>query len=233
VNLEALSDLQTPWCLHVAVTLRIAEHLDAGVTAIDELAAAAGCDAEALHALLSYLAGKGVFEEPAPGRFALNEAGRGLLDPGLRLGLDLDGIGGRMAFAWGTRLKYVRTGTPAYRDVFGLPFWEDLDAHPEVGASFDALMGPAGHGTPDPDLELADGWDGVRTVVDVGGGTGAFLAQLLRTRPTIRGILVDLPRAVAKSAALFQGAGVGDRVTPRGPRLLDPVPAGPDVELLK
>src|SRR5438034_6390573 len=78
-DIGALSDLCTPWCIHVVATLRIAEHIAAGVSDIDRLAVAAGCDAEALHSALSYLVGKGVFEEPAPGRFALNEAARGLL----------------------------------------------------------------------------------------------------------------------------------------------------------
>lgn len=32
VDLEALSDLCTPWCIHVVATLRIADHLAAGLT---------------------------------------------------------------------------------------------------------------------------------------------------------------------------------------------------------
>ena len=102
VNLWALSDLCTPWCLHVAATLRIAEHIAAGKNEIGDLAIAAACDTYALHRVLTHLVGKGVFEEPSPGRFTLNEAAQGLLDPALRLGLDLEGIGGRMAHAWGT-----------------------------------------------------------------------------------------------------------------------------------
>ncbi|MCU1274869.1 MAG: hydroxyneurosporene-O-methyltransferase [Bryobacterales bacterium] len=39
---------------------------------------------------------KGLFEEPAPGRFALNEAAQPLLEDSTRLGLDLDNFGGRM-----------------------------------------------------------------------------------------------------------------------------------------
>src|SRR6266542_3652259 len=179
-DVGALSDLCTPWCIHVVATLRIAEHVAAGVTSIERLAVAAGCDAEVLHSVLCYLVGKGVFEEPEPGRFALNEAARGLLDPGLHLGLDLDGIGGRMAHAWSTLLPYVRTGKPAYEQLFGRPFFEDLEAHPEVAATFDALIGPAGHGSFDPEFDLAGGWESVRTVVDVGGGTGAMLAALMQ-----------------------------------------------------
>ena len=98
----------------MVATLRIADHIAAGITRIDELAAASGSDSDSLHRVLRHLVGKGVFEEPAPGRFALNEPARGLLDSSARLGLDLDGIGGRMAHAWGSLLTAVRTGAPAY-----------------------------------------------------------------------------------------------------------------------
>jgi hypothetical protein len=76
-------------------------------------------------------------------------------------------------------------------------------------------------------------WAAVRTVVDVGGGTGALLAEILRARPDIRGILVDLPRTVARSGEMFQAAGVTDRVTTAGQSFFDPLPAGADLYLLK
>jgi uncharacterized glyoxalase superfamily protein PhnB/precorrin-6B methylase 2 len=231
VNLAALTDLQTPWCVHVVATLRIADHIASGITDLDDLAAAADCDAYALHNVLGHLVAKGVFEEPAPGRFALNDAAQQLRDPSQFL--DLAGIGGRMAHAWGTLLGYVRTGQPAYRDVFGMSFWEDLATHPDVAASFDALMGPAGHGTPDPQFEITGGWESVRTVVDVGGGTGAMLAEILRARPEIRGTLVDLPGTVARAAETFQAAGVANRVTIVGQSFFDALPAGADLYLLK
>ncbi|HMJ62885.1 MAG TPA: methyltransferase [Bryobacteraceae bacterium] len=232
-DLWALSDLCTPWCVHVVATLGIAEHIAAGVDQIDYLAAAAKCDSGVLHSMLGHLVSKGVFQEPEPGRFALNECARGLLDPSLRLGLDIEGIGGRMAYAWGTLLTYVRTGASAYHEIFGKPFWEDLDAHPRIAADFDALIGPMGHGTPNPEFEITGGWDPVRTVVEVGGGTGAMLAEILRTRPHIRGTLVDLPRTVACAAEIFQSAGVGDRVTTSGQSFFDPLPAGADIYLLR
>ncbi len=233
VNLSALSDLCTPWCVHVVATLRIAEHIAAGLDGIDDLAAAEGCDTSVLHSVLGHLVSKGVFQEPEPGRFSLNESARGLLDPSLRLGLDLQGIGGRMAYAWGTLLTYVRTGASAYREIFGLPFWEDLEAHPEIAASFDALIGPPGHGVPNPEFQIAGGWAPVRRVVDVGGGTGAMLAELVRLRPLIHGILVDLPRSVARSGETFQSAGVAERVTAIGQSFFDPLPASADVYLLR
>src|SRR5437879_5259022 len=120
VNLGALTDLRTPWCVYTVATLGIAEHVAAGITDIQDLAAAAGCDPDALQAVLCHLAAKGVFEEKAPGRFAVNDAARQLLDPSRFL--DLGGIGGRMAYAWGTLPTYVRTGRPGYAKQFGRPF---------------------------------------------------------------------------------------------------------------
>jgi SAM-dependent methyltransferase len=154
------------------------------------------------------------------------------MHPSRRIGLDLEGIGGRMAATWSTLPQYVRSGRSAYATVFGRPFWEDLDANPDVGASFDALMGPIGHGTPDPSLLLADDWDSVRSVVDVGGGTGPLLAEILRAHPGVHGTLVDLPRTVARAADVFKAAGVDDRAQVVGQSFFDPLPAGADLYLV-
>ncbi len=233
VDIWALTDLCTPWCVHVVATLRIADHVAAGVSQIKDLAAATGTAPGSLHRVLRHLVAKGLFEEPAPGQFALNEPARMLMENAMRHGFDLDGIGGRMAYAWGSLLEAVKTGAPAYHTIFGRPFWEDLEANPQIAESFDALMGPAGHGTPDSEVLISGEWQTVHSVVDVGGGTGALLAEILRARLAVRGTLVDLPRTVARSAALFQAAGVSDRVTTIGQSFFDELPAGADLYLLK
>ena len=218
---EHLTDLMTPWCVHTVATLRIAHHIDAGSTGVDELAALADADQRALHNVLSHLVSKGVFEEPEPGRFALNDAARELRDDPF---LNLDGIGGRFARAWETIPTYVKTGRPGYAERFGRPWWDDLAAHPALGAEFDALMGVAGHGTPNAALELRSGWEGVRTVVDVGGGTGAFLTELLRAHPEVRGTLVDLPGTVERAEGPFEKVGQS---------FFEPLPGGADLYVLR
>jgi hypothetical protein len=229
VDLDQLLDLATPWCLRVAATLRIPGLIADGHHDIADLAASARCDRDALHAVLDHLVANGVFRQPAPGRFESNRAAE-QLNGGF---LDLEGIGGRMAHTWGTLLEYVRTGQPAYQQVFGRPFWEDLAAHPDIAADFDALMGPAGHGMPDFDIELTAGWDAIRTVVDVGGGTGAMLASLLRRHPHVNGILVDLPGTIARAGELMTDTGVAKKTTLRGQSFFDPLPAGAGLYLLK
>ncbi len=233
VSIWELSDLRTPWCIFVVATLDIAGHLAEGRNNLDQLAQAAACDKDVLHAILGHLVSHGVFSEPAPGVFALNDAASPLLDPITRLSLNLEDIGGRFAHAWGTLLQLTRTGKPAYQQAFGLSFWQDLEAHPALAGSFDALIGPPGHGIPNSEFQLSAGWESIHTLVDVGGGTGAMLAEILRTQPHLHGILVDLPRTVSRSDEIFRAAGVTERVKTVGQSLFDPLPKGADLYLLR
>lgn len=222
-DIWALADLETPWCLHTVVTLRVAEHMAAGKPVED-------ADPEALRRVLKHLAGKGVFVEAPDGTFTLNDAARQLMDPAIRLGLDLNGIGGRMAGAWSTLPSAVRAGRSMYQEQFQRSFWDDLGANPPIAESFHRLMGPEGHGIPDPGLT---DWSQVQTVVDVGGGEGWLLAEILRANPHLKGTLVDLPEAVANAPKVFENAGVGSRAEVSAQSFFEPLPAGRDVYVLK
>lgn len=221
VDLESLLDLATPWCLRVLATLRVADHLTAEGQHVDGLAESVGCDSTALHDVLAHVAAKGVFVELVPGVFALNAAAEQLRDQSDFLALD--GIGGRFAGAWATLPTYVRTGRPGYAEAFGRPFWEDLAAHPDLAAAFDALMGPAGHGPPQ-EIQLSVGWDAVRSVVDVGGGTGSMLTRLLELHPHLQATLVELPGTAARAEV---------NAVKVAQTFFDPLPAGADVYLLR
>ena len=232
VDLWTLSDLGTPWCIRVVATLRIAEHVDAGVSDIDALAAATSSNADALHSVLSYLVTRGIFIEEPLGHFALNDAARGLLDAGAFL--RLDGIGGRMSNAWSTLPTYVRTGKPGYAQVFGAPFWEDLDANPDIGADFDALM------------SLCGPWD-TRWVVPAhlqagttstpswtsAAGPERCLPNCCARIAICAAFLSICPVRLTRAAELFASAGVADRVTVSAQSFFDPLPRGADVYLLR
>jgi SAM-dependent methyltransferase len=233
VDIWALSDLCTPWCVHVVATLGVADRIAEGLNQIDDIANAVGADASSLHRVLRHLAGHGVFEEASPGVFVLNGPARQLLEPPIKIGMNLDSFGGRMANAWSGLLQSVRSGRSAYSAVFGRQFWEDLAAHPEISAAFDDLMGPDGHGVPDADVLVTGTWDSIHSVVDVGGGTGTLLSEILRAHPTIHGTLVDLPDTVGRSEQVFRQAGVTGQVTLVAQSFFKPLPSGADLYLLK
>lgn len=228
-SLEDLADLATPWAIRVVITLGVPELLADGSRSTEELASATSCDADYLRRILGHLAGRGLFRQERPGWFMLTEAGQQLRGEGARLGYDLDGVGGRFAHAWTTLFEAVRLGRPVYAEKFGLPFWEDLAAHPELSADFDAMMGPAGHGEPDPRILPEEAWAGATSIVDVGGGAGYKLAALLTSRPELHGTLVELPPTAERARQVLADAGLAARTDVVAQSFFDPLPAGADL----
>jgi 2,7-dihydroxy-5-methyl-1-naphthoate 7-O-methyltransferase len=231
LRLAPVMDLVTPMAVRVAATLRVADLMTDDGEDVEELAKRTGTDADALGRLLRHLTCHGVFTEPSPGRFAINELA-GLLREDhpsrMRLWLDLDGFGGRMDLAFTALTHTVRTGGPAWETVFGAPFWDYLAADPAMAASFDATMARSTRMT----ALAGHDWSGVRHVVDVGGGTGALLAEVLRDNPHIHGTLVDLPDTVVRGRRLLAEEGLAGRCEFAGQSFFDPLPAGADVYLL-
>lgn len=70
---------------------------------------------------------------------------------------------------------------------------------------------------------------GVRHLMDVGGGTGAFVAAVASAHPGLRLTLVDLPAVVPGAAARLARAGVAGRVSVAAASFRDdPLPSGAD-----
>jgi hypothetical protein len=173
--------------LAIVADLRIADALADGPRAVTELAGQAGADPDTLQRLLRALASDGVFAEAEPGVFENTEASEVL-----RSG----GGWGDFALLFGgpwhrTAGELDATGEPPFPRIYGTDFWNWLAQHPEERAAFDRAM-EQGWERRVERLAAAD-WRGDETVVDVGGGNGSLLVQLLRRRPGLRGIVLDLP----------------------------------------
>ena len=175
--------------LAVAAELGLADALGAGLRRVDDLAAAAGVDPDALQRLLRALASDGVFEEREPGVFANTPASERLRSDGWPEFARL--FGGVFYRAVEDLDRAVRTGSATFPAAFGSDFWPWLAAHAEEREAFDAAMagGKSASAGRLGELEWRDG----ETVVDVGGGNGALLVALLARRPGLRGIVFDLP----------------------------------------
>ena len=222
-RLHALTDLATPWAIQVAATLRLPDHVAAGATTTDELARAAGADPDTLGRLLRLLVAQGVFDEPRPGELRLNDLSRLLLDVAAwRPWLDLDGAPGIWAEAWPRLLQAVRTGSPGADEK---SFQERLAAEPERWDSFDSLMAAQIAETATA-LASAYDWPEVDVVVDVGGGTGTLLRELLLAHDQLRGVLVELPEVAVKARAVLADAGLAGRCEVVGGSYFEVMPAG-------
>ena len=214
-RLRELSDFAAPWAVWIAATLRLADHIEAGASRLNELAERAVADPDALERLLRYLVARDVFAE-GDGAYANTEVSRLLLDEeGWRPWLDLDDAPGIWAESWTSLLEAVRTGSPG-RDE---GWYEAELVRTGRAESFEALMAAQVKANA---VEIADeyDWSRVERVVDVGGGTGELLRTLLSAHPHLRGTLFDLPRVVA-------AAEPAERLdTAAGSFFADPLPRG-------
>ena len=68
-----------------------------------------------------------------------------------------------------------------------------------------------------------------RSLIDVGGGTGVFLAAVARANTALTGTLFDLPEVAAQAAARFAREGLSERLSAMsGSFRTDPLPEGAD-----
>jgi hypothetical protein len=84
----------------------------------------------------------------------------------------------------------------------------------------------------DPVVTACDCRD-VRRLVDVGGGRGELLTTFLSAHTRMRGVLFDVPQALAGSDAHVAAAGVADRCETMAGSFFDAVPAGGAAYVLK
>ncbi|HEX3237789.1 MAG TPA: methyltransferase [Gaiellaceae bacterium] len=169
---------------------------------------------DTLHRLLRALASDGVFRETEPGIFEHTDLSRQLLDPGSS---EFAHLFGGVFFEATTDLG-SSTSEPPFPDRFGAGFWEWLANHPAERAAFDAAMA-GDRGRPAERLAALE-WREGEVIVDVGGGNGALLVELLRRRPGLRGIVLDLPETVRDETVL------GERIEFVEGSFFDSVPEG-------
>ncbi|MGA3043571.1 MAG: methyltransferase [Bryobacteraceae bacterium] len=219
--------------IYVAAKLRIPDLLASGPKTVEELASDCGAHAPALERLLRALATLEMFAPAPDGRFhntpltemLCSDHPQRLRDGALLL---------PAPFLWrplGDLYESVRTGEPAFQRVFGQRFFEYLATHPGDAAVFNAAM-TQGIAWSTPALLAAYDFSRFERLVDVGGGEGALLRDILAATPRLRGLLFDLPAVVAGAGGILAGE-IAARCEIVGGDFFDSVPEGADAYLLK
>jgi hypothetical protein len=180
----------TTKALGIASNLGVADALAGRPRPVADLAAELGADADTLHRILRALASDGVFAEDEPGVFRNTEASE-------LLGRDRNDRWPEFAHLFGGVVYDAvsaigpQTRGETFSRAFGTDFWSWLAANPEERRTFDRAMTG---GRADIAARLAAlAWRDGETVVDVGGGNGALLRELLAVRPGLHGVVFDLP----------------------------------------
>ncbi|AGC47031.1 O-methyltransferase [Myxococcus stipitatus DSM 14675] len=212
--------------------LGVADKLVQGPRSAASLAEELGVHAQALYRVLRLLASVEVFSEDAAGLFSLTPAAEYLRSdaPGsLRAAVRM--LTQRIFWApTGEMVDTVRTGQTPFDRIFGKPFFDYLHHDPAQGAVFHQGMSSLS------DMEngaIAASYDftGLSSVVDVGGGHGGFLIEVLKLAPQVRGVLFDHGQVLA--GARIAQAGFSQRCALEEGDFFQAVPKGAEAYVLK
>ncbi|MCI0667457.1 MAG: hypothetical protein L0Y38_10165 [Methylococcaceae bacterium] len=220
--------------LVIVEELGIADLLADGPQTSDELARSTSSHARSLYRVLRLMSSVGVFSEVEPGRFALtplSECLRSGTAGSLRSWVKMSGRS--FWFSAMTEALYsVKTGQPVFAPKTGAELFDYLAAHPEERDIFNTAMKDFGQAVSSAVIQAYD-FSAFRSLVDVGGGNGAFITAILQANPELTGILCDLPHVAADARTSIARAGLADRCAIAGGDFFHSVPSGGDAYILR
>jgi hypothetical protein len=199
----------------------------------EEAAGALGLPSERLVRVLRGLVWADLLSIDEEGRYSLTESGRALLDDGpLGKAQDIRFQAEFFYRAWAGLAEHVISGAIPFDHEHGCGVFDLLQRDPVLAELYAAPMASrsteysriiAAH----PTVVQA------RTIVDVGGGHGRLLTDVLSANPQASGIVFDLPVMRAPAMEVIERAGLSSRCRFESGNVFRAVPAGADVYLLK
>lgn len=228
--LRLMTGAWTTQAIGVAAELGLADRLAAGPMDVPGLACATGTDEDGLRRLLRYLASLGLlrrsgdeFELTSPGSLLRSDVDHSLRPLAQMYATSFyEGFGG---------LGYsVRTGKEAFEHLFGSNHFRYFAQRPELADLFDRAMASSASMFGRV-AELAD-LSRAQVVVDVAGGNGVLLSQLLASAPHLRGVLFERGHVIEAGQATMAKAGCEDRCDFVVGDFTAEIPGGGDVYLL-
>ncbi len=220
--------------IHAVTELGIADHIAAGVHSVDILAEVAGVNADVLHRVLRALASFGVFVETDErhydftdqARFLCNDAQGTLRDFLLYFGSDW------RRRTWDQLPDTLSTGEPCFDLAFGEPVFEHFQKHPDRAVIYNNVQS-SNSVVVSPQIAAAYDFSQFNTLMDVGGGHGSLLAEILKATSGLKGILFDMPGVSKEDENLLAREGVAERCKIIEGSFFDVVPKGADAIIMK
>ena len=219
--------------LRIAAEKRIADLLADGPKTLAALAVDTAMPAESLKRLLRGLSGFGIFAESADGSFSQTELSacmRQGVSPSVRemiLVLNDEAVLG----GWRLLQKVLDTGAPGFPTANGRTFFDYVASSPERSTLMGEFMTDI-YGSEGSKIATSVSFSRFGSLLDVGGGQGHVLVDIMQQNPDIRGALFDLPQTAAIARAFLASKGFEHSEVLAGD-FFKRVPSGFDVYLIK
>jgi len=209
--------------------LKIADILAEGPLPVSELARRTGSQQDALYRVLRLLASTGLFAE-SPGKvFALTPMSELMRSnvPGSLLDM-ITWMGNRFHFkVWGEIGYSVQTGRPAVEHVYDKSCFDAIFGDPEIAYDFNMAMTCFSRMIAPAVLDAYD-FSGIGTLMDVAGGHGAIICEILVRYPNMNGILFDMPNVIEEANCHLCSLKMDHRCQTISGDFFENIPAGAD-----
>lgn len=220
--------------IHAVTVLNIADHVSAGQHSVDELARTTDVNADVLHRVMRALASFGVFAETEDrhydltpqAEFLCRDARGTLREFVLYFGSDWH------YRTWDQLLNTLRTGETSFDLAFGEPFFEHLQKNTDRAANYNNVQ-TSNSVLNCRHIAAAYDFSQFNTLMDVGGGHGSLLLEILKSAPALKGIIFDMPGVSLEEKNLFKEAVVSGRCSTMEGSFFDALPGGADAIIMK
>ncbi len=216
--------------IYVAAELGLADMLAEGPKSIEELARTSQSHAPSLYRMMRALASVGIFFETEAKRFELSPMAEYLKTGSMR-SIALMFNSDWSDKAWGYFLDSIKTGGTAFEKAHGMSVSDWLEKNPQAAEVFNeanAIKAASSH------RAIVDVYDfsGISTLIDVGGGLGALMTEILIANPLMKGFVADIPSVIQKARKAIQSRGLEDRCEVVECDFFKEIPAGSDGYLM-
>jgi hypothetical protein len=212
--------------IYVAAQLKVADFLVNRSSNISDLALKTDTNQDALQRLMRFLASYDIFHEDLDHNFSLTPLSEQFIST------DENSLWAWITYhhepnrwiAYGDMEQSIKTGSPAFNTIFGKGYFDFIAESPILSKGFDEGMKNI---SADENADITRSYDfsPYATIVDIGGGTGGLLAEIITNNPCTQALLFDLPHvqsSAQKDISFIPSQG-----------FFDPIPKNADLYILK
>ena len=220
-------------CLHAITKLNIADHLQDGSKPIVELATLTGVNEDKLYRVMRFMAAKGIFNELPNQEFQMNNESKMLVSTSTDNISHFIKLHAEYFYNSVTELiNSMKSNNTAFELKFGETASDHFKNNKAAGQIYHLAM--------KENTELsgklitkAYDFSKYKTIIDVGGGLGSLLVNILLQNENSYGINFDIPELQENAEAYFREKTVASRCKYVGGDFFTSIPSGGDLYIMK
>lgn len=220
-------------CLYVITKLKIADYLQSCPKPITELANLAGVNEGKLYRIMRFMAAKGLFDELPNQKFQLNTESEALISTSENNINNFIRLHAEYFYNSATELT---NSIISNNTAFDLKFGENASNHfkndKKAGEIYNLAMKENSELYGKLIAKTFD-FSPYKTIIDVGGGIGSILVNILLQNKNMSGINFDIPALQEMATAYFKEKEVESRCKYVGGDFLKSIPHGGDLYIMK